>query len=87
VLTTRVAVFMRPYAVIRAAAILAFLVWVGWSAVPLLQPAKHVRETDAAPLPSSKTNPHPTVGAAQPQPPALTEAQVSGCCDSAATAA
>jgi hypothetical protein len=50
---------LSPYAVVRAAIIVAFLAWVVLSVVPLLMPAKHVRSTDAADLPKQKGESHP----------------------------
>jgi hypothetical protein len=50
---------MRPYAVVRAAIILAFLALVLLSVVPLLMPAKHVRSTDVTGLPKQQTDSHP----------------------------
>jgi hypothetical protein len=45
---------LRPYAVVRAALILAFLAWVVLGVVPLLMPVKNVRSTDAMDLPKHK---------------------------------
>lgn len=61
---------MRPYALIRAAVILAFLAWLGSSVAPLLLPPSHVRQTDApsAGVPSHEVNPSPAVKP-PPQPP------------------
>jgi hypothetical protein len=50
---------LSPYAVVRAAVIVAFLAWVALSVLPLLMPAKHVRSTDAADLPKQKVESHP----------------------------
>ena len=54
---------MRPYALIRAAVILAFLAWVGLNVVPLLLPPRHVRQTDAsqAGVSLQQVNPSPAV--------------------------
>jgi hypothetical protein len=49
---------LTPYAVVRAAVIVAFLIWVGLSVVPLLTTPKHVRSTDAAELPKEQADSH-----------------------------
>lgn len=56
---------MRPYAVVRAAIILAFLAAVLLSVVPLLMPAKHVRPTDVVGLPKQQIDSRPP----RPAPP------------------
>jgi hypothetical protein len=50
---------LMPYALVRAAVIIAFLAWVVLGVVPLLIPPKHVRATDAADLPKQKVESHP----------------------------
>jgi hypothetical protein len=49
---------LRPYAVVRAVVILAFLGWVVLGVVPLLMPAKNIRSTDATDLPKHKVESH-----------------------------
>ena len=49
---------LRPYAVVRAAVILAFLAWLVLGVVPLLAPAKNVRSTDATDFPKHKVESH-----------------------------
>jgi hypothetical protein len=49
---------LRPYAVVRAAVIVAFLAWVVLGVVPLLMPPKHARSTDATDLPKHEVESH-----------------------------
>lgn len=49
---------LRPYALLRALAIIAFLAFVVMGVVPLLTPAKHLRATDATDLPKHDVESH-----------------------------
>jgi hypothetical protein len=49
---------LRPYALLRALAIIAFLAFVVMGLVPLLTPAKHLRATDATELPKHEVESH-----------------------------
>jgi hypothetical protein len=69
---------MHPYAPLRAALVVGFLVWLvvqfGYGLVELVEPPKRVRTPDTASLPAHEVNPRPLMGALPPAPP-LSEAQ------------
>ena len=64
---------MRPHALLRAALVTGFLVWVavqfGYGLVHLLEPPARVRPPDTASLPPHAVNPRPDMGAMPPVPP------------------
>jgi hypothetical protein len=69
---------MRPYAPLRVALVLGFLVWVivqfGYGLIHLAEPPARVRAPDTAGIPTHEVNPRPTMGTLPPTP-ALSEAQ------------
>jgi hypothetical protein len=69
---------MRPHALLRAALVVGFLIWVavqyGYGLVTLLEPPARVRPPDTAALPPHQVNPRPDMGALPPTPP-LSEPQ------------
>jgi hypothetical protein len=69
---------MLPYAPLRAAVLVAFLLWVifqfGGSLIRLLEPPQRVRAPDTAAIPSHEVNPRPLMGSLPPAAP-LSEAQ------------
>lgn len=83
---------MIPYAPLRAALVVGFLLWVlfefGGSLIRLIEPPQRVRATDTASVPQQDVNPRPTIGAQPPVPPlsepqALETLRQSGYFDSA----
>ncbi len=71
---------MLPYAPLRAAVVLAFLLWVlfqfGGSVIKLIEPPQRVRAPDTAAIPSHEVNPRPLMGTLPPASP-LSEAQAA----------